>query len=731
MKKHYFVFTIVAVSCYFLVVLLNLFISNEEYSEQENRYLQGSPALSFEAIVDRSFMDDAENFSSDQLMFRDFFVRVKGQCEKLLGKKENNGVYFAKDGYLIEKAESVSNDVIGKNIEAIDILAGKKRYDVSVCVIPQAFEIHKDKLPKGVYNTNVRDLTKKISQDLKDADVKIVDTTSILEENKDQYIFYRTDHHQTSKGSYLVYRALGDALGYTPFDESEFSVEEITNDFLGTTYSKALISTEPDTIAVYKTEVNQNAQVEFFGEEKESSSIFFPEYLEKKDKYAYFLDGNHGVTVVKGGKEDGGSIAIFKDSYSHSLAPFLINHFETIHLLDMRYFQEDPIRYLGENGIERVLFLYGSSTFMTDITIASVGDFAQNSTYVKEGLVPECDPVDNSYFDNAVFLGDSLSIGLQSYSDIDNATFLCRTAMSVGGVYNVEDDGSSLVDKVKAANPKKIYVMLGVNEDIVPDNMENVMDKFSMLIDRLKEDNPEAMIYIQSLMPVSKKKSESGRMKNHVIYEYNEALLKLTEEKKVYFIDVYNAIKDDDGAMYSELTEDGVHLGKEGCMRWTEYLKKHAVLSAEDAQAESSNEESEETGFSNGEFKLDAIRKKIQKVVKFEGDVGETSPKSLLNTHKVDKKLIANASGMVGGGASAEEISLFEVKDKKDADNVEKALKEYVKNRIKSFEDYIPGEVPKLEKAVVYKNGKFVALVIAKDLGTAKKVIEQEIKAAK
>ena len=728
MKKHFFVFNIIAISCYVLIVLLNLFVSNGEFSELENRNLQGAPSLSAETIADRSFMDDAENYSSDQMLFRDFFVKTKGLCEKLLGKKENNGVYFAKNGYFIEKAPEFSDEIIGKNIEAIKELSAKKRFDISVCVIPQAFEIHKDKLPKGVYNNNISELTKTISSELESADVKVIDTTKTLEENKEQYIFYRTDHHQTAKGSYLVYSALGQYLGYSPMSEVDFDIEDVSDKFFGTTYSKALVHTKPDVISVYKTDINQSAGVEFFGEGKENTSIFFSKHLEKKDKYSYFLDGNHGLTIIKGGNENGGSIALFKDSYSHSLAPFLINHFESIHLIDMRYFQDDPVNYLDENNISRVLFLYGSSTFMTDTTIASIGEYAKNSTFVKSGLVPECEMVSDSYFDDAVFLGDSLSVGMEAYSGLDNATFICRTSMSVGGVFNKESDGTNLVDKVKAANPKKIYVMLGVNEYLVPTNMETVINKFVALIDRLKEDNPEAKIYIQSILPYSKAKQDSGRIKNDVIYDYNEALLKLTEEKDVYFIDVYNAIKDEDGAMRAELTSDGIHLGGEGCTLWTNYLKTHAVGASADSKAVSAESQKADYEFVGGEFDLDGISQKIQALVVFEGDVGATSPKALLSTHKIDTNLIAGAVGFVGGGATAEEISLFEAEDEKDAETIEKLLKEYVKTRINSFKSYIPGEIPKLEKAIVYRNGKVVALVIAKDTKNAKKILEQELK---
>ncbi len=730
MKKHYFVFNLIAISCFALVVLLNLFISNGEYSEQENRYLQGAPTLSLDTVINRSFMESAEDYSSDQMLFRDFFVKTKAFCERLLGKKENNGVYFANDGYLIEKAAEKSEDIISKNIEAIKAISELNRYDISACIIPQAFEIHKDKLPKGVYNTNVNELVKKVSQDLKTTDVEVLDPSSILEENKDKYIFYRTDHHQTSEGSYLVYKALGKVLGYTPLKESEFSTEKVSDSFWGTTYSKALVNTAPDVISVYKTKTNQTASVEFYGEEKESSSMFFPEHLKKKDKYSYFLDGNHGITVIRGGKKGSGSLAVFKDSYSHSLAPFLINHFESIHLVDMRYFQDDPIKYLSENHISRVLFLYGSSTFMTDTTIASVGEYAKFSPFAKVGLVPQCKKVSDSYFEDALFLGDSLSVGFQAYSGLEDATYLCRTSMSVGGVFSEENDGTSLVEKVKAAKPKKIYVMLGVNEHLVPDNLEKVMDKFEILIDRLKDDNPQAMIYMQSILPYSKSTSEKGKIKNNVIYDYNKALLKLTEEKQVYFVDVYKAVTDKDGALLEELTFDGIHLGEEGCVLWANYLKTHAIAGTEASEDEASDAKKEQPVFSDGELNLEAICKNLQSAVTFEGDVGMTSPKTLLKTHDIDQNLIAGALGLVGGGATAEELSLFEVKNEKDALTVEQLLKEYVKTRIKSFESYIPGEVPKLKNAIVYKKGKFVALVIAKNTGSAKKVLEQEVKTA-
>jgi len=720
-KKHYLIFNIITVSLFALFTLLNLFVSNGEFSELENRALQSRPQLTMQNIVDRSYMNDMDSFSNDQLVFRNAFIKIKAKLERMLGRKENNGVYFAKDNYLIEKPAEFNKELIDKNISSVKALADTGKFDVSFCVIPQAFEILKDKLPQNTYSDVIVKLNEYVEKSLKDTSARSINVYDILNENKDEYIFYRLDHHQTSNGSFLVYEKLGDALGFTPLEKSDFVCEDVSEEFKGTTYSKGLTASAQDVISVFKTDINTSATVEFDENGEKSDSLFFEEHLESKDKYSYFLDGNHGITVIKG-KAEGGKIALFKDSYAHSIAPLLINHFESIHLIDMRYYMDDPIKYLKENKIEKVLFLYGSSTFMTDETIAKTAEFAKNSPYLKSGLVAECENVGDAYFADAAFLGDSLTMGLQAYSGLPEATFLCRTSMSIGGVFGEESDGTSLVDKVKAAKPGKIYVMLGVNEEISMSNKENVMEKYQTLIDALMEQNPEAKIYIQSIMPYSKKKEADGKVKNEVIYNFNESLLKMAEENDIYYVDVYKAVTDNDGCMKENLTTDGIHLNAEGCKMWMEYLKCHAVGGGEEKSVKE-NVKSDVKDFSGKDFDLASIAKKIGETVKNEGDIGETSANMLISTHGVNEEYISGAYGVVGGGAYAEEIALFEVSDEKYADEVIESLKEYIKVRIKSFESYIPKEVPKLEKAVLCKSGKLVALVIAKDVGSAEDII--------
>ena len=216
MKNKFKIFNIIAISIFALFSILNWFVTNGEYSSLENRYLEEAPELSFSAIKDRSFMEDAENYSNDQLVFRDAFVKTKAFIEKLTGKKENNGVYFAKGGYLIEKPANTDEELIEKNLESAKLLGDMGRFDVSFCIIPQAFEIHKDKLPRGTYTDDVYKVLEKAESFFGGTNVKYADVYDILMNNNDDEIFYRTDHHQTSLGSYLIYSVLGEQLGYKP-----------------------------------------------------------------------------------------------------------------------------------------------------------------------------------------------------------------------------------------------------------------------------------------------------------------------------------------------------------------------------------------------------------------------------------------------------------------------------------------------------------------------------------
>ncbi|MBQ3181802.1 MAG: hypothetical protein IJB50_03500, partial [Clostridia bacterium] len=223
-----------------LVFLFNMLTPVLEYSELENRYLQKLPKITFSSIIDGSFMEDFENYLNDQFIGRNVFVKLKAGIEYILGKQENNGVYVGNNDYLIEKPARYNEDIINNNLTAIKTLNDLGRYSIIVSVVPPAYEVMKNHLPENVYRDTIPKLNNHIDKVLKEANIKNVDTTEDLKRYNDSYLYYRTDHHTTSNGAFIIYNKLSDALGYQALSGDDFKISDVTRNFYGTTYSKAL-----------------------------------------------------------------------------------------------------------------------------------------------------------------------------------------------------------------------------------------------------------------------------------------------------------------------------------------------------------------------------------------------------------------------------------------------------------------------------------------------------------
>ena len=191
---------------------------------------------------------------------------------------------------------------------------------------------------------------------------------------------------------------------------------------------------------------------------------------------------------------------------------------------------------------------------------------------------------DNAYFDDAVFIGDSRTEGLMLYGSLHNATFYTHKGLMVNTIFtkeSVKEAGSDKKITIMQALEKhkfgKVYVMLGVNE--LGWVYEKVfIQRYGELVDEIKRLQPDAVIYIQSIMPVSQAKSDSGDVyTNDRIRLYNSLIVKMCEEKGVHYLNVAEAVEDDKGVLPAEATTDGIHLKPAYCVKWREYLKSHTL----------------------------------------------------------------------------------------------------------------------------------------------------------
>lgn len=199
------------------------------------------------------------------------------------------------------------------------------------------------------------------------------------------------------------------------------------------------------------------------------------------------------------------------------------------------------------------------------------------------GPVPESEAVEDAYFEDAVFLGDSRTEGFHLYSGLEAGTYFYAVGATVESVFTKNvwpADGKEkvpLLDALAETACGKVYLMLGINE-LGWSKKETFHDQYAKVIDRVREDHPEAEIVLQTILPVSAKQDAKGSYVNNArIGVYNQVIRALAEEKDCALVDVAEALAGEDGCLPKELNFDGVHLNPAGCKIWLDYLRTHSL----------------------------------------------------------------------------------------------------------------------------------------------------------
>ena len=195
--------------------------------------------------------------------------------------------------------------------------------------------------------------------------------------------------------------------------------------------------------------------------------------------------------------------------------------------------------------------------------------------------LPQSDMRETAYFSDAVFVGDSITTGIDLYSSLTNTKVVAstginlETALTAKSVRNKNGDKVTIPQAVKELAPAKIYIMLGTN-GIDWMSVDQMIDQYQKVFDTLKKDSPDAVFYIQSIPPVTREKEKkSSGLNIKKIAEFNERLLKLAEKNKAYFVDVHAAVKGEDGYLPSDISPDGVHFNAATYVTWVEYVRRH------------------------------------------------------------------------------------------------------------------------------------------------------------
>nr|WP_302120371.1 DHHW family protein [uncultured Ruminococcus sp.] len=351
-----------------------LFSPKTDYSSSEKRYLQKFPDANVEKVLSGEFGSEFETFFADQFPQRNTWVGINAYTTLAEGNNGASGVYNCKNGYLINKPVSTDNN-LDKNVGAVVDFAKKIDAPTTVMLVPSTGYIADDVLPTFHDKYNDDEDISKISSTLSKDKIGFVD---LRERFKSEYkngsqLYYKTDHHWTTKGAYTGYQELCKALGVTPIDDSTLKKDSYP-DFYGTTYSSSgFWLTPPDNIEIWSNPNNSSKNISVKITEganiKTSGSMYFTDHLKEDDKYPVFIDGNHALTEITNTNAKNGTILLIKDSFSHSLAPFLAENYSKVVLVDLRYYKESVSQLVSTYNPEQVVVLYGIDNLATDTDI--------------------------------------------------------------------------------------------------------------------------------------------------------------------------------------------------------------------------------------------------------------------------------------------------------------------------------------------------------------------------
>ena len=352
---------------------MNILWPKRSQLELENRKAAQLPAFSVQALLDGSWQSGFARWMQDQFSFRDAAVNAERAVDEVLFRKvEEGGILLGKDRWMFTKlftVEDATKKQLDKNVQAVSDFAANHPGRVTFLLAPSASVIYPEELPAGApmvdENAMLDDIFAKVGQT-----AAVIDLREDFTNRKDEYLYFKTDHHWTTNGAYRAYEQFCALKGLTPFDRDAHESADVM-DFEGTHYSATrLWNVAKDTITYYPLDslmtvykITGEAQYE----PEKTENLVNADKFATRDKYAAFLDGNNGYSTIEG--RGTGSILVVKDSYANSFVPYLTENYAKIGVVDFRNFKYGLDSTIEKEGYDEVLVLYNFQTFIADTNL--------------------------------------------------------------------------------------------------------------------------------------------------------------------------------------------------------------------------------------------------------------------------------------------------------------------------------------------------------------------------
>ena len=377
----------VTITALFLVFLFGFGIAfwvipDTDFSPEENRALQTLPSVDADSWLEGKVSSRLITYYSDQFPLRNKFVGLHALGELGLGRGESNGVLVGRNGQLavrrfdaylnrferLEDTDYYSSAHVDRGLASLVSLHNTLQAgDIPLCVVlaPRTIDVT---VSDFSYPSAISDgLDATIQNAMQTGGVNSVELMATFRtlHEAGEYVYYRTDHHWTTRGAYVAYAAVMESwgMGDDVLPESYFTVREIP-DFYGTTHSRAgLFFIPSDTMEIWEAPDDSRYTVlEVNGENTKTvieSGFISEKYLSEKDKYGAFLDGTHRMLFIVDKEaaargEDRPLLLLARDSFANSMVPFLARHFD-ICMVNLTGGMTNLTELCETYGCERVL----------------------------------------------------------------------------------------------------------------------------------------------------------------------------------------------------------------------------------------------------------------------------------------------------------------------------------------------------------------------------------------
>ena len=331
-----------------LFFFLNSFINDEDISKTERRTLKQFPKITISNILKGKFMEDFDEYTTDQFILRDTFRNIKARVNyNVFNKLDNNKIYVV-DKHIFKSEYPTNIRSINNFIDKINYIQtyltdNNKNY---IAIIPDKnYYLKSDKYLNMDYDY----LYKKI----KEIDSNYIELRDILELND----YYKTDAHWNQENLCKVVNRLGEYLNFK--DECNYT-KKTYNNFYGVYLGQSALNIKPDKLTYLVNDTILNSEVHYL-ENNIINNVYIEKNLNNLDSYDIFLDGASSyIEITNENSNNNKELILFRDSFGSSLAPLLINHYSKITLVDIRYINSNEYLKLINFNNQDVLFLYST-----------------------------------------------------------------------------------------------------------------------------------------------------------------------------------------------------------------------------------------------------------------------------------------------------------------------------------------------------------------------------------